>query len=512
MKIIIWLAAVFLIATPIAMLAGRGDLATLFFVLLIICILIPIRRRYGLKQARRRKYGKLHGSAKFADSDDIDYYQYGSDEWSKTLALGWMPKKNWVNKTDPRYRVSKKHVLTLAPTGSGKGVGCVIPTLLEYQGNIVCLDIKGENWAVTHAWREKTGHYVVKLDPFNVCGGGTDGVDVISWLRSYPDDAISDALLIADSFVVSDGGGKSDHWDESAKALLQGLLVYASEADLSLSDVRDIVCKSGDAFIGALKPMLRSPSDVVRRCAESYSEREPKEVSGILSTAIRHTAFLDERKISKVLNDKDGFSIGNLRWSDADIYLIIPPERVGIYGRYIRLILTLCLTAISRIKSQKQVLFLLDEVCQLGRLEPLETAISLTRGYEAFLWLIVQDLSQLRGTYRDKWGTFFSNSVSQFFGTADYNTAQYLSDSLGNKTEFYTSHGTGGIGTDKESDSESETIIKRELMTAGEIMAMAGTEALIFCAGKPPAKVRKLNYLTDHTYKGAAAENPMHQK
>ena len=40
-----------------------------------------------------------------------------------------------------------EHVLAVAPTRSGKGVGLVLPTLLTWPGSAVIHDIKGENWA-----------------------------------------------------------------------------------------------------------------------------------------------------------------------------------------------------------------------------------------------------------------------------------------------------------------------------------------------------------------------------
>src|SRR5262249_21643815 len=47
-----------------------------------------------------------------------------------------------------RYE-AEGHILTVAPTGSGKGVSAVIPNLLDYPGSVVVVDLKGENHAVT---------------------------------------------------------------------------------------------------------------------------------------------------------------------------------------------------------------------------------------------------------------------------------------------------------------------------------------------------------------------------
>src|SRR5216684_3014130 len=40
------------------------------------------------------------------------------------------------------------HILTVAPTRSGKGVSAVIPNLLDHPGSIIATDPKGENFAV----------------------------------------------------------------------------------------------------------------------------------------------------------------------------------------------------------------------------------------------------------------------------------------------------------------------------------------------------------------------------
>src|SRR5262249_47199105 len=36
------------------------------------------------------------------------------------------------------------HLMTIAPTGAGKGVGVIIPTLLTFTGSAIVTDIKGE--------------------------------------------------------------------------------------------------------------------------------------------------------------------------------------------------------------------------------------------------------------------------------------------------------------------------------------------------------------------------------
>ena len=59
-----------------------------------------------------------------------------------------------------------EHVLTYAPTRSGKGVGLVIPTLLSWNHSTVVADLKGELWALTAGWRKQhAGQTVMRFEP-----------------------------------------------------------------------------------------------------------------------------------------------------------------------------------------------------------------------------------------------------------------------------------------------------------------------------------------------------------
>ena len=59
------------------------------------------------------------------------------------------------------------HLMTIAPTGAGKGRSVIIPNLLNYAGPVIVVDPKGENYHVTARYRrEVLGHRIVKLDPF----------------------------------------------------------------------------------------------------------------------------------------------------------------------------------------------------------------------------------------------------------------------------------------------------------------------------------------------------------
>ena len=98
----------------------------------------------------------LHGSARWASFRDMRAARRvrQKDELPQGFALG--RAFDAPGRADPRL-FYQGHVLTVAPTGTGKGVGAVIPNLLTYEGSAIVLDIKGENYAVTARARAEHG-------------------------------------------------------------------------------------------------------------------------------------------------------------------------------------------------------------------------------------------------------------------------------------------------------------------------------------------------------------------
>ena len=135
------------------------------------------------------------------------------------------------------------HVLTVAPTRAGKGVGAVVPNLLDHPGPVLVTDPKGENLAITARWRaEVLGHQVVALDPFglapaalsdHVVGPGSvqsGGLNPLDLVNAGSPDAPDDAALIAEMLVV-EGDSGNPFWADEAKALLSGLVLHVARTE-----------------------------------------------------------------------------------------------------------------------------------------------------------------------------------------------------------------------------------------------------------------------------------------
>lgn len=97
------------------------------------------------------------------------------------------------------------HLLTIAPTRSGKGVGTILPNLLIADRAVICVDPKGENARIAARARRRFGPVWV-LDPFGVSGQPGASYDPTAALDPESPDLAEDATTLADALVYDPPG------------------------------------------------------------------------------------------------------------------------------------------------------------------------------------------------------------------------------------------------------------------------------------------------------------------
>ena len=416
---------------------------------------------------------------------------------------------------DARFRQGG-HILTCAPTGAGKGIGAVIPNLLDYPGSAFVLDFKGENYAVTARARRAAGQDVFLIDPFGITGARRHSMNWLDALDPDDPDVVSLSASLADMLVVSSGKESDPHWDEAAKELLRGLLAYVAGLDgdrRSMAEVRRIITSSEDEMadvFGAMMVDAQRGQRIVARAATAHVNKPEKERSSVLSTLVRHTGWLDDPRLEAAFSRSD-FDLRDLKRRPMTVYLALPPDRLRVCRGFVRGLIGLALNAMTAVpgKPAARVAFFLDEFGQLGRMDSLADNITILRGYGAQLWLFVQDLSQLKAVY-PRWQSFMANTTQQFFGTADYDTARYISDTLGQFTISYQTAGRSSQAGGGSSTSTGEHLQGRSLLTPDEVLRLGPEKPIVMVPGEAPYLLDRINYLSDIPYVGPFDENPMH--
>jgi type IV secretion system protein VirD4 len=162
--------------------------------------------------------GGVHGSAHFASERQVKDSLGGA----AGLIVG---RENRRGGQLLRY-AGQAHLLTIAPTRSGKGVGAIIPNLLTADRSVLCIDPKGENAHITARARAKFGPVYV-LDPFDISGQPSATFNPLAGLDPDSLDLAEDAALLADALVHDPPGQVGEaHWNEEAKALIAGVILY----------------------------------------------------------------------------------------------------------------------------------------------------------------------------------------------------------------------------------------------------------------------------------------------
>ena len=406
-----------------------------------------------------------------------------------------------------------RHLLTVAPTRAGKGVSAIIPNLLTYPGSALVIDPKGENALITAIQRHKMGHAVMLVDPWDLASSrmGTEPArfNPIDWLRPDDPDIGENAMLLADALVVPSGGGKDKFWDEEAKALLVGLILYVATADeeadhRNLGRVRDLLMLNKTGMTELFGTMAMASNHIVATTGSRFLLKSEELLSNVLATAQSHTHFLDSPRIRESLSVSD-FGFEQLKTHRMSIYLILPADRLNTFGRWLRLLIQQAITVNARNIDQKPahpVLFMLDEMPALGHLSMIEQAYGLMAGFGIQLWGIVQDLSQLKRIYGDSWETFIGNSgVLQYFGSRDQMTANYFSSLCGVTTtmnigESIARSFSSSANGSSSSTSNSTTFghIQRSLAFPDELMRMPDHQQLLLVQNHNPISGLKMRW------------------
>jgi len=164
----------------------------------------------------------LHGSAQWSSREELDQAALLNNDG---VYVG-----GWVDPDTNRFMFLRhngpEHVLTIAPTRSGKGVGLVIPTLLSWKSSVVVTDLKGELDALTSGQRAKSlGNLVLRFEP--AAAEGSCRWNPLDEIRMGTEYETADVQNIATLIVDPDGKGLETHWQKTSQALLVGVILHA---------------------------------------------------------------------------------------------------------------------------------------------------------------------------------------------------------------------------------------------------------------------------------------------
>jgi type IV secretion system protein VirD4 len=446
----------------------------------------------------------LHGDARFANSGDLN--KHGMLKPSPTGVIVGKFNGNIVRLPGQQF------VILAAPTRSGKGVGVVIPNLLDYQESMVVLDIKQENYDLTSGWRKKQGHEIYLFNPFAE-DRRSHRWNPLTYVSKDPAFRISDLMSIA-AMLYPDGSEDQKFWVSQARNAFMAFTLYLFENYEDELEIGFPGCtpptlgavykiSSGDGT--ELKPFLQGLakrkflSSNAKTAFSNMLSQADETFASILGT-FKEPLNAWINPVLDAVTSHDDFFLTDVRKKKMTIYIGIQPNKLA----ESRLIINLFFSQLINQNTKElpknnpelkyQCLLLMDEFTSIGKVDIISSAVSYMAGYNIRLLPIIQSMAQLDATYgKDVSRTVITNHALQIiYAPREQQDANDYSEMLG-----YTTVRKNNITRGREfSRSESEE--RRALMLPQELKAMGFDKEVFLYEGIPnPVLCDKIKYYQD---------------
>ena len=496
---------------------------TMFFIIVVVFIVFILIRMLALRKSKM--HDDVHGTAHWMN--DAEIKKTGLLGQSEGVYIGGY--KEGSNLQYLKHN-GPEHVLAFAPTRSGKGIGLVLPTLLDWRESVIVLDIKGENWALTAGWREQyANNRVLKFDPT-----ADDGLSVkfnpLEEIRLDGAYEIGDLQNIAIMIVDTEGKGLRDYWEKSSFSFISGLILHTihkakkeKKPYPNLTDVYELLNKN--EIRDLLEEMLVSKHHLVSLVGREMLNKAAEELSGVVGSSSSYLNLYVDPIISNNTS-KSEFKINDLMNSEkpVSLYLVLKPNDKNRIMPLIRLIMNLLLRRLleelefengKSVKNYKhRMLLMLDEFTSLGRLGIFQESLAFMGGYGIKAYIIIQDITQLYEAYGKDESILSNCHIRIAYAPNKVETAELLSKMSGTTTvvKSYTTTSGNRVSVMLGQVTESLQEISRPLLTPDECMRLPGAkkdnngqvikggDMLIFIAGQAPIYGKQILFFKDQVF------------
>lgn len=534
-KIVLYSTAVFLTIYNTAgpLLIARG-------VSRLYRLALKVRNKGAFRRLFVLGYG---GSSRWAH--ELEYDRQTDTIRSLNDSQGKTANKVFLGRTlfddDPAPRLAFNnddvHLVTIGMTGSGKSTTSLYANLALYSGSAFVYDPKGQLPRDTFRRRssaaeaEKINSSQTDQTQFHLNGGkcylldpfGDSDPDLphsrynpLSEIDITSENYMDLVRAVADGCVVITGTEKEPHWNEWAKNMIEALIVHVlsryTEKDHNLPFVLDLFTGVAafyyevpsdennvklDRFNELLIDMMTNDAGggLPQQIATRIMQMGDNEKGSILSTTYRGLKWAGDPAMRKHLAASD-FAVGLLGAYPHTVYYVLNSDRLSAQVQWIRVLTSVFL--IQEKKNNKRgmpsvpTLFILDEYAQLGgRIDAVSGGFPILRDNGIKLWVIFQNLGQIKEAFGKSWSDVLSASTTQVFGVNDTETAEWVSKKLGVRNNRRKRRRKWYL--------RGELVSERidQLMTPDEITVELGKESplqIVFPTNGRPMRLERMTY------------------
>jgi type IV secretion system protein VirD4 len=408
------------------------------------------------------------------------------------------------------------HVLLVSPTGGGKGIGVIIPTLLTWRESALILDPKdGENLAVTGRWRSQLG----PVAAFTPCQAAHTCINILDTIRLKHRQEFADAHLIAQSLgapeKLAHESAVSRHFRDLADLLRTAGILHVCYTALrkSLAGVWAFFTQQYTSLAACLKAMASTAhsSHGVHQAIAAMTTAitnitGDRELSSVWTTTIRPLVLYSDPLVA-ASTDTSTLTLEMLQYGPRplSLYLVAPsPMDLDRLHPLYRVILDVAMTRLMQhpVRTWRhRLLFCGDELPWYGYTRAIEQGSAVMRGYGIKGLFATQDFPALDAVYGPQSAILGNTDCKIFHAPTNDLTAKRISDNLMGRgtVEHPVEQRQAGVFGRR---AVSMQHVGRPLLTTDEVMELPPQVALIRRRGMKPIRCERVNYLTDREFQG----------
>ena len=447
--------------------------------------------------------------------------EYGSAKWANNKAVNkkYTEKDYYSNKIlsqnvriglDGRRHRRNLNTLVIGGSGAGKTRFFGKPNLMQCNTSFVVLDPKGEQLRDVGNLLEKEG-YVIKV------------VDLINMNRSHcynpfryiKDD--KDVLKLITNLIrntTPKGSQTNDpFWEKSETALLEALCLYllheAPEEEQNFTMVMEMIAaaevkEDDEEYQSPLDELferleIRNPNSLALKQYKIYKQAAGKTAKSILiSVGVRLSAFNLESIAS--LTATDDLELDLVGERKTAIFAVIPDNDstfnflIGMLYTQLFQMLYYQADIVHGGALPVPVHFLMDEFANVALPDEFDKLLSTMRSRLIFVSIIIQNLAQIKGLYKDSWESIVGNCDTLYYlGGNEQSTHKFMSEYLGKETLDTNTYGKSSGRSGNYSTNYQQA--GRELLTPDEVRLLDNDYGLLFIRGERPVFDKKYDIL-----------------
>lgn len=456
----------------------------------------------------------VHGTSRWGKFDELldggavsDQNKFYPKKIEKTLkiengiVIGKNPEDNRLLIIPPDTSIDNTNVLVIGSSGSGKGQAFVFNNMVNIMNQtMIVTDPKGEIYHATHQLKRDQGYEVFQIDFLNLNQAKYNPLDYV-----FKD---LDAKKIAEAVAKNSAkDGKEDFFFTTARDLLTGLIIYCksenNKASIPVDVKREFYKISEDEeYLFKLCEKMGEEHPAYAYLKDA-SVAEGKTRTSILSSFAQQTAIFSLKDVAAMTTESD-FNFHDFQRKKSILYVKIPMKAnpvEALTATFFDQLISVFYDIADKHNSvlPLKTIFIADEFANLGVINDYQGTLSTCRGLGLSFCTIIQDFGQIEDKYGEKVARTIINNhdTTLFLRTKDAETAKYFSSLAGETTaRMMTSSNSqqgGGIFSTNSSSSksQSEQLVKRPLLTEGELTNINSDTCYVFIAGYYPIKLEK---------------------